>query len=126
MRPFALKQTRRPRSDREKACHSVSSTFAHHYRGSSSHQDEDDEYDGASRPSTPSPTTYLNSLESTQLPTIRIPSLSEQVMISPFERKPNCINQMQRSIKEVRRWINHSEAWRSLRQEKEVKMLSDD
>ncbi|GKB00376.1 hypothetical protein Tco_0828369, partial [Tanacetum coccineum] len=63
MRPFALKQTRRPRSDREKARHSVSSTFAHHYCGSSSHKDKDDEYDGASRASTPSPTTYLNSLE---------------------------------------------------------------
>ncbi|GKA43211.1 hypothetical protein Tco_0735935 [Tanacetum coccineum] len=63
MRPFALRQARRPRSDRGKARHSVSSTSAHHNRGSSSHQGDDDEDDGASRASTPYPTTYLNSLE---------------------------------------------------------------
>ncbi|GKE93450.1 hypothetical protein Tco_1574545 [Tanacetum coccineum] len=62
MRPLVLTQARQPRSDRGKACHSVSSTFAHHNRESSSHQGEDDEDDGASRASTPSPTTYLNSL----------------------------------------------------------------
>ncbi|GJY19060.1 hypothetical protein Tco_0390551 [Tanacetum coccineum] len=57
MRPLALRQTRRPRSDRGKARHSISSTSAHHNRGSSSHQGDDDEDDGASRASTPS-TTY--------------------------------------------------------------------
>ncbi|GJV48226.1 hypothetical protein Tco_1438438 [Tanacetum coccineum] len=62
MRPLALRQTRRARSDRGKARHSVSSTSAHHNRGSLSHQGDDDEDDGASRASTPSPTTYLNSL----------------------------------------------------------------
>ncbi|GKF51307.1 hypothetical protein Tco_0147774, partial [Tanacetum coccineum] len=62
MRPLALRQTRRPRSDRGKARHSVSSTSAYHNCGSSSHQGDDDEDDGASRASTPSPTTYLNSL----------------------------------------------------------------
>nr|GEW84014.1 putative ribonuclease H-like domain-containing protein [Tanacetum cinerariifolium] len=63
MRPLALKQTRKPQSDREmhKARHSVSSSFAHHY-GSSSHHGDDDKDDDASRASTPSPTTYLNSL----------------------------------------------------------------
>ncbi|GJR87301.1 hypothetical protein Tco_0211312 [Tanacetum coccineum] len=60
MRPLALKQTRKPQSDRGKARHSVSSTSAHHNRGSSSHQEHDD---GASCASTPSPTTYLNSLK---------------------------------------------------------------
>ncbi|GKA60252.1 hypothetical protein Tco_0759659 [Tanacetum coccineum] len=49
MRPLALKQTRKPRSDRGKARHSVSSTSAHHNRRSSSHQGDDDEDDGASR-----------------------------------------------------------------------------
>ncbi|GKC45796.1 hypothetical protein Tco_1063518 [Tanacetum coccineum] len=63
MRPLALKQTRKPRSDRGKARHSVSSTSAHHNRGSSSHQGDGDKDDGASRASTPSPTTYLNSLQ---------------------------------------------------------------
>nr|GEY07618.1 ribosomal protein L7Ae/L30e/S12e/Gadd45 [Tanacetum cinerariifolium] len=63
MRPLALRQARRPRSDCGKARHSVSSTFAHHNCGSSSRQEDDDEDDGASRASTPSPTTYLNSLK---------------------------------------------------------------
>nr|GEV72381.1 reverse transcriptase domain, reverse transcriptase zinc-binding domain protein [Tanacetum cinerariifolium] len=45
MRPRALRQTRRPRSDRGKSRHSVSSTSAHHNRGSSSHQRDDDEDD---------------------------------------------------------------------------------
>ncbi|GKD67074.1 hypothetical protein Tco_1309182 [Tanacetum coccineum] len=63
MRPLALKQIRRPRSDRGKARHSISSTSAHHNRGSSSRQGDDDEDDGASRSSTPYPTTYLNSLK---------------------------------------------------------------
>ncbi|GJV21094.1 hypothetical protein Tco_1370114 [Tanacetum coccineum] len=36
MHPLALKQTRRPRSDRGKARHSVSSSSSHHH-GTSSH-----------------------------------------------------------------------------------------
>ncbi|GJW50663.1 hypothetical protein Tco_0092014 [Tanacetum coccineum] len=63
MRPLALKQTRKPQSDRGKVRHSVSSTSAHHNYGSSSHQGDDDEDDRASRASTLSPTTYLNSLQ---------------------------------------------------------------
>ncbi|GJQ93821.1 queuine tRNA-ribosyltransferase catalytic subunit 1-like protein [Tanacetum coccineum] len=63
MRPLTLKQTRKPRSDRGKARHSVSLTFAHHNHGSSSRQGDNDEDDGSSRASTPSPTTYLNSLK---------------------------------------------------------------
>ncbi|GJS67223.1 zf-CCHC domain-containing protein [Tanacetum coccineum] len=62
MRPLALRQTRRPQSDRGKACHFVSSTSAYYNRGSSSHKVDDDEDDDSSRASTPSPTTYLNSL----------------------------------------------------------------
>ncbi|GKB27403.1 hypothetical protein Tco_0866804 [Tanacetum coccineum] len=54
---FIQRQTRRPRSDRGKARHSISSTSAHHNRGSSSHRGDDDDNDGASRASTPSPTT---------------------------------------------------------------------
>ncbi|GJU36755.1 zf-CCHC domain-containing protein [Tanacetum coccineum] len=63
MRLLALKQTRKPRSDRGKARHSVSSTSAHHNYGSSSHQGDDDKDDGVSRASTPSPTNYLKSLQ---------------------------------------------------------------
>ncbi|GJT06073.1 hypothetical protein Tco_0840535 [Tanacetum coccineum] len=45
MRPLFLRQARRPRCDRGKACHSVSSTSAHHNRESLSHQGEDDKDD---------------------------------------------------------------------------------
>ncbi|GJU06161.1 hypothetical protein Tco_1122591 [Tanacetum coccineum] len=78
MRPLALKQTRRPRSDRGKSRHSVSSTFAHHNCGSPSRQEDDDEDDGASRASTPSPTTYLNSLKPLDYQLYDIPTSSEQ------------------------------------------------
>ncbi|GKG25380.1 hypothetical protein Tco_0396008, partial [Tanacetum coccineum] len=61
MRPLALRQTRRPRSDRGKARRFVSSSSSHH-QGTSSHQHNDDDYVETSRASTPSPTTYLNSL----------------------------------------------------------------
>ncbi|GKB17870.1 hypothetical protein Tco_0851793 [Tanacetum coccineum] len=44
MRPLALKQTQRPRSDHGKARHSVSSSSSHHH-GMSSHQHDDDDYD---------------------------------------------------------------------------------
>ncbi|GKC55327.1 hypothetical protein Tco_1078072 [Tanacetum coccineum] len=61
MRLLALKQTRRPRSDRGKARHSISSSSSHH-QGTSSHQHDDDDDVETSRASTPSPTTYLKSL----------------------------------------------------------------
>ncbi|GJV41046.1 ribonuclease H-like domain-containing protein [Tanacetum coccineum] len=82
MRPLALKQTQKPQSDRGKACHSVSSTSAHHNRGSSSHQKDDDEDDGASRASTPSPTTYLNSLKPLDYQQYVIRSSSGITMVS--------------------------------------------
>nr|GEV77967.1 hypothetical protein [Tanacetum cinerariifolium] len=78
MRPLALRQTRRPRSDCGKARHSVSSTSAHHNCGSSSHQGDDDKDDGASRASTMSPTTYLNSLNPLDYQNYQMPSSSEQ------------------------------------------------
>nr|GEW29627.1 zf-CCHC domain-containing protein/UBN2 domain-containing protein [Tanacetum cinerariifolium] len=54
-------QTRRPRSDRDKARRSISSSSSHH-QGTSSHQHDDDDDVETSRARTPSPTTYLNSL----------------------------------------------------------------
>ncbi|GJS37417.1 hypothetical protein Tco_0535799 [Tanacetum coccineum] len=83
MRPLALKQTRRPRSDRGKARHSVSSSSSHH-QGTSSHQHDDDDDDDdddnvqTSRASTPSPTTYLNSLDPLNYQNYQMPSASEQ------------------------------------------------
>ncbi|GJV00771.1 hypothetical protein Tco_1330041 [Tanacetum coccineum] len=102
MRPLALKQTRRPRSDRGKARHSVSSTSAHHNYGSSSHQGDDDEDDGASRASTPSPTTYLNSLKPLNYQRYKIPSPSQQNDDLLFERQTELLNQTQDIHKEVR------------------------
>ncbi|GKA55081.1 hypothetical protein Tco_1099868 [Tanacetum coccineum] len=78
MRPLALRQTHRPRSDRRKARHSVSSIFTHHNLGSLSHQGDDDEDDGASRASTPSPTTYLNTLNPLDNQAYHMPSPFEQ------------------------------------------------
>nr|GEX21358.1 ribosomal protein L7Ae/L30e/S12e/Gadd45 [Tanacetum cinerariifolium] len=86
MRPLALKQTRKPQSDRGKAHHSVSSTSAHHKYGSSSHQEDDDEDDGASCASTAFHTTYLNSLRPLNYQRYDIPTSSQQDDDLLFER----------------------------------------
>nr|GEX63420.1 alpha/beta hydrolases superfamily protein [Tanacetum cinerariifolium] len=102
MRLLALRQTRRPRSDRGKACYSVSSTSAHHNRGSSSHQGDNDKDDGASRASTPSPTTYLNSLGPLDYQPYDLPTSSKQNDELIFERQTNLLNQTQQMHKELR------------------------
>ncbi|GJX70325.1 hypothetical protein Tco_0307496 [Tanacetum coccineum] len=85
MRPLALKQTRRPRSDRGKTRHSVSSSSSLH-QGTSSHQHDDDDDDvKTSRASTPSPTTYLNSLNPLNYQNYHMPSASEQTDETLFE-----------------------------------------
>ncbi|GKC14330.1 hypothetical protein Tco_1011112 [Tanacetum coccineum] len=103
MHPLALKQTRKPRSDRvmPKARHSVSSSSAHHY-GSSSHHGDDDEDDDASRASTPSPTTYLNSLSPLNYQKYDIPTSSQQDDDLLFERQTALLNQTQKMHVEVR------------------------
>ncbi|GJS83368.1 hypothetical protein Tco_0749909 [Tanacetum coccineum] len=88
MRLLALRQTHRPQSDRGKARHSVSSTSAHHNLGSLSHQGDDDEDDGASRASTPSPTTYLNSLHPLNYLTLLIHSTTKTTICLPLPSKP--------------------------------------
>nr|GEX08953.1 hypothetical protein [Tanacetum cinerariifolium] len=102
MRPLALRQTRRPRSDHGKARHFVPLTSAHHNRGSSSHQEDDDEDDGASRASTLSPTTYLNSLGPLEYQQYDVPASSEQNDDLLFERQTNLLNQTQQMHKELR------------------------
>ncbi|GKB55940.1 hypothetical protein Tco_0912126 [Tanacetum coccineum] len=102
MRPLALRETRRPRSDSGKTRHSVSSTSAHHNRGSSFHQGDDDEDDGASRASTPSPTTYLNSLGPLDYQQYDVPTSSEQNDDLLFERQTDLLNQTQQMHKELR------------------------
>ncbi|GKC99263.1 hypothetical protein Tco_1169538 [Tanacetum coccineum] len=100
--PLALKQTRKPQSDYGKARHSVSSTSAHHNRGSSSRQGDDNEDDGASRASTLSPTTYLNSLKPLDYQQYDIPTSSEQDDDLLFERQTNLLNQTQQMHKKLR------------------------
>nr|GEX93686.1 hypothetical protein [Tanacetum cinerariifolium] len=102
MRPLALRQARQPRSDRGKARHSVSSTFAYHNRGSSSHQGDDDEDDGASRVSTPSPTTYLNSFGPLDYQPYDIPTSSKQNGDLLIERQTDLLNQTQQMHKELK------------------------
>ncbi|GJT21256.1 hypothetical protein Tco_0891193 [Tanacetum coccineum] len=109
MRPLALKQTRRPRSDHGKARHSVSLTSAHHNLGSSSHQGDDDEDDGTSRASTPSPTTYLNSLHPLNYQNYRMPSSSEQTDETLFERQTTLLNQTHKCIRRCEEGSNHLE-----------------
>ncbi|GKB97449.1 hypothetical protein Tco_0983586 [Tanacetum coccineum] len=79
-------------SNRGKARHSVSSTSAHHNHGSSSHQRDDDEDDGASRASTPSPTTYLNSLGPLDYQLYDILTSSEQNDDLLFELQTDLLN----------------------------------
>ncbi|GKB65207.1 hypothetical protein Tco_0921393 [Tanacetum coccineum] len=96
MHPLALKQTRKPRSDRgmPKAIHSVSSSSTHHF-GSSSHHGDDDEDDGTSRDSTSSPNSFLNSLSPLTHQTYNIPTSSQQTDDLLFERKTTLLNQTQ-------------------------------
>ncbi|GJY49342.1 hypothetical protein Tco_0439298 [Tanacetum coccineum] len=94
MRTLTLKQTQKPRSERgkPKACHSISSSSDHHL-GSSSHNEEDDEDEGTSRASTPSPTTYLNSLQPLNYQRYDIPTSSQQDDDLLFERQTDLLNQ---------------------------------
>ncbi|GJV47235.1 hypothetical protein Tco_1437447 [Tanacetum coccineum] len=102
IRPLALRQTQRPRSDRGKARRSVSSSSSHH-QGTSSHQHDDDDDDvETSRASTPSPTTYLNSLNPLDYQNYHMPSSSEQTHETLFTRQTTLLNQMQRMHEEMR------------------------
>ncbi|GJT13825.1 hypothetical protein Tco_0860867 [Tanacetum coccineum] len=98
MLPLALKQTRKPQSNRGKDCHSVLSTSTHHNRRSSSRQRDDDENDGASRDST----AYLNSLKSLDCQQYDIPTSSKQDDDLLFERQTDLLNQTQQMHKELR------------------------
>nr|GFA33977.1 hypothetical protein [Tanacetum cinerariifolium] len=103
MRPLALRKTRKPRSDCgiHKARHSISSSSTHHY-GSSSHQEDDDENEGISQASTPSPTTYINSLSPLNYKKYDIPTSSEKDDDLLFERHTALLNQTQKMHEELR------------------------
>ncbi|GJS13117.1 hypothetical protein Tco_0407589 [Tanacetum coccineum] len=107
--PFALKQTQRPRSDRRKARHSVLSSSSH-LHGTSSHQYDDDDDDvKTSRASTPSPTTYFNSLIPLNYQNYEMPSSSEQTNETLFERKPPCSTKRKKCIRRCAEVSSHFE-----------------
>ncbi|GJS18413.1 hypothetical protein Tco_0412885 [Tanacetum coccineum] len=87
----------------DRARHSVSSLSSHH-QGMSSHQHNDDDDDNVqtSRASTPSPTTYLNSLDPLNYQNYQMPSASEQTDETLFERQTALLNQTQQMHKEMR------------------------
>ncbi|GJZ08486.1 hypothetical protein Tco_0542769 [Tanacetum coccineum] len=102
MRPLALKtKPEDPGVIESKPRHSVSITSAYHNRGSLSYQD-DDEDDGASRASTPSFTTYLNSLGPLEYQQYNVPTSSEQNDDLLFELKPTCTIKRQQMHNEHR------------------------
>ncbi|GKA81894.1 hypothetical protein Tco_0788642 [Tanacetum coccineum] len=102
MRHLALRQTRRPRSDHGKERHSISFSSSHN-QGTSSHQHDDDDDDvETSRASTPSPTTYLNSLQPLDYQNYQMPSSSEQTDETLFARQPTLLNQTQQMHEEMR------------------------
>ncbi|GJR90821.1 hypothetical protein Tco_0214832 [Tanacetum coccineum] len=101
MHSLALKQTRRPRSDRGKARHFVSSSSSQH-QGTSSHQHDDDDDVETSRASTTSPTTYLNSFNPLEYQNYQMPSASKETDETLFERQTTLLNQTQQMHKEMR------------------------
>ncbi|GJW68810.1 hypothetical protein Tco_0123234 [Tanacetum coccineum] len=84
-----------------KARYFVSSSSARHY-GSPSHHGYDDEDDGTSHTSTPSPTTFLNSRSPLNYQRYDIPTSSQQDDDLLFERQNDLLNQMQKMHEEVR------------------------
>ncbi|GJY20000.1 hypothetical protein Tco_0392566 [Tanacetum coccineum] len=74
------------------------------FPGTSSHQHDDDDDDDVetSRASTPSPTTYLNSLDPLNYQNYQMPSSSERTNETLFERQTDLLNQMQQMHKEMR------------------------
>ncbi|GKG30852.1 hypothetical protein Tco_0423340, partial [Tanacetum coccineum] len=68
-----------------------SSSSSHHH-GTSSHQHDDDDDVETSRASTPSPTTYLNSLDPLNYQNYQMSSASEQTDETLFERQTTLLN----------------------------------
>ncbi|GKC87840.1 hypothetical protein Tco_1148489 [Tanacetum coccineum] len=108
MRPLALKQTRRPRSYRGKARHSVSSSSSQ-YQGTSSHQHDDDDDVETSCASTTSPTTYLNSLGPLNYQNYQMPSASEQTNELYLNDKPPCSTKRNKCIRKCSKDSSHLE-----------------
>ena len=102
MRPIALSQTRRPRSDRGKPRKSISSSSRPRQSTSACSRQHDDNEDneGTSRASTPSPTTYINNLSPLNYTRSTTPSqLTEEEL---FARQSELQNNQQRMHEEMR------------------------
>ncbi|GJU23574.1 hypothetical protein Tco_1156916 [Tanacetum coccineum] len=99
------KETRRPRSDRGKARHSISSSSSHHQGMSSQQHDDDDDDVKTSRASTSLSYTHIsyNSLNPLNYQNYQMSSFSEQTDETLFERQTTLLNQMQQMHKEMRR-----------------------
>ncbi|GJS40169.1 hypothetical protein Tco_0565212 [Tanacetum coccineum] len=76
--------------------------MGHHGTSSHQHDDDDDDDVETSRASTPSPTTYLNSLNPLNYQNYEMPSASEQTDETLFERQTTLLNQTQEMHKEMR------------------------
>nr|GEX52488.1 copia protein [Tanacetum cinerariifolium] len=106
MRPLSLVQARKTQKDRktQRVRHSTSSSSAYHC-GSSSHQVDDDEKiqnEGTFQASTPSPTSYLNSLLPLTHHEYNIPNTSKQNEDILFERQTILLNRQQQRHEEQR------------------------
>ncbi|GKF22863.1 hypothetical protein Tco_0075185 [Tanacetum coccineum] len=85
----------------QKGRHSVSSSSAHHF-GSSSLHENDGEDEGTSRASTPSPTSFLNSLSPLTHQTYNISTTSQQSDDLLFVRQTSLINRQQQMHEKIR------------------------
>nr|GEX99910.1 pentatricopeptide repeat-containing protein [Tanacetum cinerariifolium] len=107
MRPLALRQTQRPRSNHGKACRSISSSSSHH-QGTTSHQHDDDDNDvETSRASTSSPITNLNSLNPLDYQNYQMPSFSEQTDKTLFAENPPCSTKCNECTRRCAEGLNH-------------------
>nr|GEV10565.1 hypothetical protein [Tanacetum cinerariifolium] len=106
------RQTRRPRSDRGKACCYISSSSSHH-QGTSSHQHDDDDDDDdeveTSRESTPSSSTYLNSLNPLNYQNYQMLSLSKKLMKLSLHNKPPCSTKRNECMRKCAEGSSHLE-----------------
>ncbi|GJR26540.1 hypothetical protein Tco_1102772 [Tanacetum coccineum] len=109
--PYGMFLTRLYRHiiNRGKARHSILSLSSHHH-GTSSHQHDDDDDDvETSRASTPSPTTYLNSLDLLNYQNYQMPSASEQTDELSLNDKPPCSTKHKKCIKRCAEVSSHLE-----------------
>ncbi|GJW38154.1 hypothetical protein Tco_0063999 [Tanacetum coccineum] len=99
-----LEQSIPPQSSIRLAIQSILILYHHHGTSSHQHDDDDDDDDDVktSRASTPSPTTYLNSLNPLNYQNYEMPSASEQTDETLFERQTTLLNQTQEMHKEMR------------------------